>query len=91
MSKVIVTGGAGFIGSHIVEELLRKDFKVSVIDNFSTGRRENIEHLPIEVINYDITDPSVIELIVSLCPDYIIHQAAQVSVAESVRDILFDE
>jgi UDP-glucose 4-epimerase len=91
MRKVIVTGGAGFIGSHIVEELLRKDFKVSVIDNFSTGRRENIEHLPIEVINYDITDPSVIELIVSLCPDYIIHQAAQVSVAESVRDILLDE
>jgi UDP-glucose 4-epimerase len=91
MSKVIVTGGAGFIGSHIVEELLHNDFKVTVIDNFSTGRRANIEHLPIEVINHDITDPSVIDLIVSLCPDYIIHQAAQVSVADSVRDILFDE
>ncbi|MFL6558462.1 MAG: NAD-dependent epimerase/dehydratase family protein [Bacillus sp. (in: firmicutes)] len=91
MSKVIVTGGSGFIGSHIVEELLQNDFKVTVIDNFSTGRRANIEHLPIEVINHDITDPSVIDLIVSLCPDYIIHQAAQVSVADSVRDILFDE
>ncbi|MEH7308647.1 NAD-dependent epimerase/dehydratase family protein [Neobacillus drentensis] len=91
MSKVIVTGGAGFIGSHIVEELLRHDFNVTVIDNFSTGQLENIEHLPIEVYNHDITDPSVIDLIVSLCPDYIIHQAAQVSVAESVKDFLMDE
>ncbi|MDR7236669.1 NAD-dependent epimerase/dehydratase family protein [Neobacillus drentensis] len=91
MSKVLVTGGAGFIGSHIVEELLQNNFSVTVIDNFSTGRYENIEHLPIEVHNHDITHPSVIELIVSIRPDYIIHQAAQVSVAESVRDILFDE
>lgn len=91
MSKVIVTGGAGFIGSHIVEELLQNNFNVTVIDNFSTGRKENIEHLPIEVYNHDITNPSVIELIVSLCPDYIIHQAAQVSVAASVKDFLFDE
>ncbi|MBV7506564.1 NAD-dependent epimerase/dehydratase family protein [Bacillus sp. sid0103] len=91
MNKVIVTGGAGFIGSHIVEELLLRDFNVTVIDNFSTGRQENIEHLPIEIYNHDITDPSVIDLIVSLCPDYIIHQAAQVSVAESVKDFLMDE
>ncbi|MFP5111884.1 NAD-dependent epimerase/dehydratase family protein [Bacillaceae bacterium C204] len=91
MSKVIVTGGAGFIGSHIVEELLRNNYNVTVIDNFSTGRQENIEHLPIETYNHDITDPSVIKLIVSLCPDYIIHQAAQVSVAASVKDFLFDE
>lgn len=91
MRRVIVTGGAGFIGSHIVEELLQNDFIVTVIDNFSTGRQENIDHLPIEVYNHDITHPSVIELIVSLSPDYIIHQAAQVSVAESVKDFLFDE
>ncbi|MEH7086475.1 NAD-dependent epimerase/dehydratase family protein [Neobacillus drentensis] len=91
MRKVIVTGGAGFIGSHIVEELLLNNYSVTVIDNFSTGRQENIDHLPIEVYNHDITHPSVIELIVSLCPDYIIHQAAQVSVAESVKDFLFDE
>ncbi|WP_066066897.1 NAD-dependent epimerase/dehydratase family protein [Neobacillus soli] len=91
MNKVIVTGGAGFIGSHIVEELLRNDYQVAVIDNFSTGREENIEGLPIEVYDHDITHPSVIDLIVSLSPDYIIHQAAQVSVAASVKDLLFDE
>lgn len=91
MRKVIVTGGAGFIGSHIVEELLRNDYQVAIIDNFSTGRTENIEQLPIEVYNHDITHPSVMKLITSLRPDYIIHQAAQVSVAESVKDLLFDE
>ncbi|MCM3116382.1 NAD-dependent epimerase/dehydratase family protein [Neobacillus sp. MER 74] len=91
MRKVIVTGGAGFIGSHIVEELLQNNYHVTVIDNFSTGRQKNIDHLPIEIYNHDITHPSVIDLIVSLSPDYIIHQAAQVSVAESVKDFLFDE
>jgi UDP-glucose 4-epimerase len=91
MRKVIVTGGAGFIGSHIVEELLQNDFEVTVIDNFSTGRRENIEKLPINLYQYDITKHSVIDLIVSLRPDYIIHQAAQVSVSKSVNNPLFDE
>ncbi|MCM3571134.1 NAD-dependent epimerase/dehydratase family protein [Neobacillus mesonae] len=91
MEKVIVTGGAGFIGSHIVEELLQNNYQVTVIDNFSSGRRANLEHLPVKVIHQDITDPRVIDLIVSFHPDYIIHQAAQVSVAESVKDLLFDE
>ncbi|MED1467218.1 NAD-dependent epimerase/dehydratase family protein [Bacillus salipaludis] len=91
MKKVLVTGGAGFIGSHIVEELIQKEFQVIVIDNFSTGRNENIENLPIELYHYDITNPNVVDLIVSLNPDYIIHQAAQVSVAESVNNPLYDE
>ncbi|RFU63987.1 NAD-dependent epimerase/dehydratase family protein [Peribacillus glennii] len=91
MKKVIVTGGAGFIGSHIVEELLRNHYQVTVIDNFSTGHHENIKHLPIKLYDYDITNPGIMDLIASLNPDYIIHQAAQVSVAESVQNILFDE
>lgn len=91
MKNVIVTGGAGFIGSHIVEELLQNQYQVTVIDNFSTGRIENIQHLPIKLYDYDITNPKVIDLIVSLRPDYVIHQAAQVSVAESVKDLLYDE
>jgi UDP-glucose 4-epimerase len=91
MKRVLVTGGAGFIGSHIVEELVEKNYKVLVLDNFSTGRQENINHPVVDVFEYDITDPDVIDVIVSLRPDYIIHQAAQVSVAESVQNPLHDE
>ncbi|MEK4666039.1 NAD-dependent epimerase/dehydratase family protein [Niallia sp. FSL R7-0271] len=91
MSRAVVTGGAGFIGSHIVEELLANNYEVIVVDNFTTGHYRNISHLPIKIYDYDITDPSCIDFISSLNPEYIIHQAAQVSVAESVHDILHDE
>ncbi|OIK10463.1 UDP-glucose 4-epimerase [Bacillus sp. MUM 116] len=91
MKKVLVTGGAGFIGSHIVEELIQKEYQVIVIDNFSTGRHENIENLQIELYHYDITNPNVVDLIMSINPDFMIHQAAQVSVAESVNNPLYDE
>ncbi|PKG22286.1 NAD-dependent epimerase/dehydratase family protein [Niallia nealsonii] len=91
MSKVVVTGGAGFIGSHIAEELVQAGYEVIVIDNFSTGHYSNIAHLPIEIYEYDITNPAIIDFIAGLEPAYIIHQAAQVSVAESVYDILHDE
>lgn len=91
MSRAVVTGGAGFIGSHIVEELLANNYEVIVVDNFSTGHYRNISHLPIKIYDYDITDPSCIDFISSIEPEYIIHQAAQVSVAESVHDILHDE
>ncbi|MFT8320307.1 MAG: NAD-dependent epimerase/dehydratase family protein [Bacillus sp. (in: firmicutes)] len=91
MKKVIVTGGSGFIGSHIAEELLAEGYKVIVIDNFSTGHYRNIAHLPVEIYQSDITNPNIIDFIASLEPDYIIHQAAQVSVAESVHNILHDE
>lgn len=91
MKRVIVTGGAGFIGSHVVEELLRHDYKVTVIDNFSTGYHKNIAGLPVDVYTYDVTDPGIADLILSLHSDSIIHLAAQVSVAQSVRDPLFDE
>ncbi|MFT8872055.1 MAG: NAD-dependent epimerase/dehydratase family protein [Sporolactobacillus sp.] len=91
MRKVVVTGGAGFIGSHVVTELLREGFEVTVIDNFSTGSRQMIAHLPIALYVCNVSDPAVTRIIQSLHPDYIVHLAAQISVARSVEDPLTDE
>ncbi len=87
--KVLVTGGAGFIGSHIVEALLAAKHEVVVIDNLSSGKKEN---LPSEVPLYevDITDSVIDNVIKESKPQVIIHQAAQVAVPVSLRDPLFD-
>jgi UDP-glucose 4-epimerase len=61
------------------------------MDNFSTGRRENIANLPVDLYICDIADSSVINVVKSIHPDYIIHLAAQISVSQSVADPLFDE
>lgn len=91
MEKVLVTGGCGFIGSHIAEQLLKENYRVSILDNLTTGHRSNIEGLAVDFYEQDITKPEVIDVIKSIDPDYIIHLAAQVSVAESVSDFLNDE
>ncbi len=94
MSKYLVTGGAGFIGSHIVEELLKRGARVRVLDNFSTGKRENIKFpdLPndivdrsLELIEGDIRD---LEVCRRACDgvDYVLHQAALRSVPKSLDD-----
>ena len=87
MATYLVTGGAGFIGSNIVEELLKRGQKVRVLDNFSTGKRENI--LPfldrIELIEGDIRDYRVVREAVDGV-DFILHQAALPSVPRSVKD-----
>ena len=87
--KVVVTGGAGFIGSHIVEALLAAKHEVVVIDNLSSGKKEN---LPSEVPLYevDITDSVIDNVIKESKPQAIIHQAAQVAVPVSLRDPMFD-
>lgn len=87
----LVTGGAGFIGSHIVERLLKDGHKVRVLDNFSTGRRENLDFAPrsdrLEVIEGDLTDSQAV-LRAANGVEVIFHQAAQRSVPRSVDDPL---
>ncbi|MEH6890299.1 NAD-dependent epimerase/dehydratase family protein [Bacillus sp. JJ864] len=87
--KVLVTGGAGFIGSHIVESLLENNIEVVVIDNLATGHKH---HIPSGATFYyfDIRDPGIDKIFRIEKPDVVIHQAAQVSVQESVKQPLYD-
>jgi nucleoside-diphosphate-sugar epimerase len=87
MAKFLVTGGAGFIGSNIVETLLRKKHKVRILDNFSTGKQENIAGFSskIDIIKGDIRNLKTVNLAVKGM-DYVLHQAALPSVARSVAD-----
>ena len=84
---VLITGGAGFIGSHAVEALLAAGEKVRVLDDFSTGRRENLAGMSgaLEVIEGDVRDPEIVAAAMSGC-DRVLHLAAIASVARSFDD-----
>lgn len=87
MSKCLVTGGAGFIGSHLVEALLKEGHSVTVFDNFSTGILENLSTVQssIQLIKGDILDR---DLLRQACQniDFVFHQAASASVTASLKD-----
>ena len=86
MSHYLVTGGAGFIGSHLAEELVRRGERVRVVDNLSTGKRKNLAHLPsVEFLQGDLADFDVARVAVEGV-DYVLHQAAIPSVPRSVSD-----
>jgi len=83
----LVTGGAGFIGSHLVQALLQAGARVRVLDNFSSGRRSNLDAVSerIELIEGDVRDQQMVRE--AVCDvHYVIHQAAQVSAPQSVDD-----
>ncbi|MEI7780907.1 MAG: NAD-dependent epimerase/dehydratase family protein, partial [Planctomycetota bacterium] len=88
--KILVTGGAGFIGSHIVDGLLAAGHAVAVIDDLSSGSRDNLPAgVPLHVV--DIVDAqAVARVFAQERPDAVCHQAAQMSVSRSVREPLFD-
>lgn len=87
MKKYLVTGGAGFIGSTIVRALLEQGDFVRILDNFTTGKRENIAGLDIEIVEGDLRDPAqVAEAVQGI--DIIFHEAAFVSVPQSMDDPL---
>jgi nucleoside-diphosphate-sugar epimerase len=88
MTSYLVTGGAGFIGSHLAEELIRRGERVRVVDSLVTGKRQNLAHIPgVEFIEGDLADLDVARRAVAGI-QYVLHQAAIPSVPRSVADPL---
>ena len=90
IKHILVTGGAGFIGSHVAEAFLAEGYQVSIIDNLSTGQ---LDYIPknAQFFQADITDRQAMHrLIATLKPDAIDHHAAHIQVGNSVKDPQFD-
>ncbi len=89
--KLLITGGAGFIGSHLADDLLAKKHQVTVLDNLSTGRLENVSHLErnpgFELVVGTVLDDGLVDKLVERC-DVIFHLAAAVGVELIVKDPL---
>ena len=87
MKRVLVTGGAGFIGSHLAETLLREGFDVRVLDDFSSGREENLSGIvgDVELLRGDLRDAGLLARAVEGV-DVVFHEAAVPSVPRSVAE-----
>lgn len=83
--RVLITGGAGFIGSHLAQALLARGAAVRILDNLSSGRRANLDGLDVDLIVGDVADRDAVRAAVDGC-DVIWHQAALVSVPLSIKD-----
>jgi len=87
--KVIVTGGAGFIGSHIADLLINEGHDVCIIDNLVHGKKENINS-KVKFYEMDIRDEKLCEVFEKEKPDVLIHEAAQIKVPNSIKDPIYD-
>jgi UDP-glucose 4-epimerase len=87
--RILVTGGAGFIASHVADKLVAAGHDVAVVDNLSMGKREYVPAAA-QFYPYDIKSPETVELIRGWRPQVIVHHAAQMSVQVSVQDPIFD-
>jgi nucleoside-diphosphate-sugar epimerase len=88
MAQFLVTGGAGFIGSHLAEELVRRGHQVRVADALTTGKRSNLDHVPdVEFVEGDLADLTFAQRVVQGM-EFVLHQAAIPSVPRSVADPL---
>lgn len=87
--KALVTGGAGFIASHVADALIARGDRVTIIDDLSSGSRNNVNPKA-KFEQLDIRSPQAADLVLAMRPDAIVHHAAQISVSRSVRDPQFD-
>ena len=87
--RITVTGGAGFIGSHLVDRLIEDGHTVQVIDNLYTGKKEFV-HSKAQFVELDIRDPKLYSVLEEFRPDYIFHEAAQTEVSTSMSDPMLD-
>jgi len=83
--RILVTGGAGFIASHISERFLALGHEVTIVDNLSTGRRENVPS-GANLVEMDLSSPDLAQLVADLRPDIIDHHAAHADVHQSMED-----
>jgi len=88
--KVIVTGGAGFIGSHLVDRLVSMDYDILVIDNLLSGSEDNLNRSA-EFLKKDIRDDDLDSVLEKYSPSFIFHLAAQIDVRKSLADPIWDE
>ncbi|WP_150270381.1 NAD-dependent epimerase/dehydratase family protein [Paenibacillus tepidiphilus] len=88
--RIAVTGGAGFIGSNIVDELIQLGHQILIVDNLFTGKEENINKAAAFAL-IDINSPELFEVFMDFQPEVVIHHAAQVSVSKSLADPLLDQ
>ena len=87
--KILVTGGAGFIGSHVVDALVSAGHTVTVVDSLVTGSKENINSAA-RFVQFDITSPNLAEIFAECRPETVFHLAAQIDVRKSVADPVGD-
>jgi len=90
-TSVLVTGGAGFIGSHVVDDLVRAGYRVTVFDNFSSGLRENLAALDgdVEIVEGNVLDAQAL-LAAARGKEIVSHQAAQLEITKCLDDPLDD-
>jgi UDP-glucose 4-epimerase len=87
--KIIVTGGAGFVGSHVVDAYVAAGHSVVVVDNLATGSRDQV-HPAAQLVEMDVNSPALLDLFQAERPDVVNHHAANADVARSVREPGFD-
>ena len=89
MNDVLVTGGAGFIGSNTVDELIKKGYSVAIADNLSTGNKKNLNPQA-DFYEVDIASNELEKVFEKTKPNYVVHLAAQIDVRKSIKDPVYD-